>query len=266
MRRDRGLYWPFWSIEDPEFLIGSLLYWDTLACIVPSEGFRAPIDIEDRRMRAAMERVHEDLIVSFVPDADLKRRTYERLSGLAWHKLPESYQTTQENAQRLATLDVEKFGEKAVELISSKGFLEPGEWYGREVGLGSPEIVNLLVGIMVDEYAKLPGSLCAPITNQSASFAVNCKTLAAELEPDLAQETAEAANEIELHRDEYGAFSLLMSRVPGLGCTPGAATPEALDQLREVRRSKEWEDRRRAFKQRVEGKLEELGQAEGADC
>jgi hypothetical protein len=77
----RALYYPHTTIWNPGYLFDSLLYWDTISCIVPSTDFRETFDHYDPEMKSAMNKALEQFTHKLVPSDKQKRAAHEMVKS-----------------------------------------------------------------------------------------------------------------------------------------------------------------------------------------
>jgi hypothetical protein len=78
----RALYYPEWTISDPQFLVEALLYWDRLAVMVPMQGYFHGVYHPDQEIKKIFNDLHEEFVTPIVPNDDQKERVHQRLSLL----------------------------------------------------------------------------------------------------------------------------------------------------------------------------------------
>jgi hypothetical protein len=85
---DRALYYPTTTISDPTYLFDALLYWDTISCIIPSEGYRDKLHYDDPEMEVAMKTATDRFTQRLVPSNLQKQAAHHLLKEALLQPIP----------------------------------------------------------------------------------------------------------------------------------------------------------------------------------
>jgi hypothetical protein len=257
----RALYYPHVSISDPDFLFEALLYWDSLATVVPYRGFRPHWDRDEdlAREMAALEEAH---LTGLSPSARQKEAVHERVAALLQYPAPAWYRPETLLADnRQGVLWVGKISPRTVDLLEKSNWMRAAGEGG--YGVIAPAVANIIVGLLADEFSSptLPA-----ITNDTGAFRASCNTLLVEmkaaggLSDELSPMPPVETTPGTLWSEHEGP-ALVLAAVKRLCAPSGSIGARELRRLREIRQDGSFDAQREAFCNHVDQYIEELSKA-----
>jgi hypothetical protein len=178
---ERALYYPEWIVGDPRFLLESLLYWDTLAVIVPVDDFRPSMGHPDRQMSDVLATVHKKFVTPIAPTKDQRVNVHARLSEIfATKAVPEWLTFEKLQPENVTTLAAEKLAEDTFKMLEQSGWArKAGEVDGVKTYEASLATANVIMAALAEECSS---STMPPITRDAGGFMTSCNSLLAELD------------------------------------------------------------------------------------
>jgi hypothetical protein len=253
----RALYYPNVTIDDPDFLFESLLYWDSLASLVPFEKFRPfrHVDTELEREISALEEAH---LVGICPSPAQKQAVHTRVARLLERPAPPWYRPGALLADdQYSVLWVQKLSPKTIELLEESNWLLIDQRDDR--GLISRAVANIILGLLAEECSSptLPA-----ITNDSGAFRTSCNTLLMELKATSGLSGGvSGASQTQDPFPESSGPTFVLAAIKRLCMAPGSVGPTELRRLGDIRRDGSFDAQREAFCNRVDRYIEELRKA-----
>jgi len=264
---EHALFYPEWGINDPNFLVQALLYWDRLGCIVP-EGARPKPWQTDQEIQKVMEEAHEQFVSPIVPTGEQKSRVFQRVEAFAELDPPEWCRP--ENIIGEAASDVrdvislDKLDYPTVDLLEKKGWVaklpstSPNGYKGEKFGILHSAVANLLLGALA-EVCSSPNM--PPITDKPESFSASCNMLLTELGSRHGITFDKEIIPTPGKKEDVDA-SFLLVRIPNLGLESEKFNPDILKRVLKARNDPEIDGLRKAFQTKINEYLSRLRQAE----
>ncbi|MEW5925874.1 MAG: hypothetical protein AB1941_00135 [Gemmatimonadota bacterium] len=165
--RDRALYFPYINVPNQRWLTRMLLYWDSVASIVPSEYRRRPEELaphmQDLLAAGLVEQVFPAAYIFDVDDFDnpfinylLERMRYRRQRG----------GFAPAGMRRFSRIHIEKMGGIADELVRL-GVARPSTYPWYEV---ESWVAAAFMAYLATVLGRLPTINSTPVTNDLLSF------------------------------------------------------------------------------------------------
>jgi hypothetical protein len=250
-----ALYYPDWSVANPEFLFESLLYWDRLAVITP-HGFTAHMPLRERssepELIEAVGALNEAFVSGVPPDEQQQQAVHERLRALFENKPPEWCRPENLTPEREAHFLLWKFSSETMELLTDIGWILDDEKDRDDLRMRTVDVVvyNILLGALAAECSS---TSLPPITHDPGSFRASCNTLLLEL----GASSGLSAQASPLSKgDEDSAFTLCS--IARLGSSKRKVGAKDLKRLYALRMDDGFDAQRRAFQERVDGYIDAL--------
>jgi hypothetical protein len=250
-----ALYYPEWSVADPEFLFESLLYWDRLAVMSPGNEFPR-LRLRERSLEPelyeAVGALNDAFVSAVVPNKEQQEAVHERLRLVFEHKPPEWCRPENLTPERSAHFSIWKFSQETSELLAELGWILDEDKEADELRMKTVDLAvyNILLGGLAAECSSpsLP-----MITHDPGSFRATCNTLLLELG---APSGLSAQTPVLASRDEDSAFTL--SSVARLGSGKRKVSAKDLQRLYKLRMDDGFDAQRQAFRKRTDAYLDEL--------
>ena len=169
-----ALSYPEARIYDPVFLFNSLLYWDRVACIVPSRHFE-PYDHQPWRgddFARALRPLVDECVDGFVPVGGPESTGASTPKAALLSSSAGLGQTRESIGPDQGILFPPKVGEETLNLLRDCGWLDLSD--GEEEGTMAAAAVNLILDVLAQECSSRN---LVPITADPAAFRASCNAL-----------------------------------------------------------------------------------------
>lgn len=255
----RALYFPEWGVSDAAFMAQALMYWDTLACIVPVHGFTPmPQFVADQDMSRVLQELNRDFVQGLTPSPEQKGRVHDRLAAMIDVEAPHPLQVRHlDNAA--TNIASEKLSWKTIDLLQRNG------WARTEVrDAGEFTVVHQLTAQMVMHSlaVELSSSALPSVTARPVAFEAHRAQFLG-----LVGATPVAESSEPIPADDAASLeALVVLPLETLTFAPRDITPGLLLRLWSLRNDAEWEVRRRSFTARMDAYVAGVRDLAGTDA